>query len=408
MGPAQFADRSFGRQLHFYVQPFPYQNRVDIGADATLSHILAQLVLQSYTMRVLLVPQLLYCVGTWIVLYRIIGNDLPPRHSSNQTLENLLFILQNEPSFERVAKIWILNRIVNKQVEQKLIDVLNTYKRPFIRIPFDLKEYRHISYYIPPQFPSDQFFHSKDFRQLSSLEKLRFIDTIYHKKNLYIMNANGARNFALRHGKLQTKAQWIMPFDSNCFLSQYSFNEIQIVLHASNPRTQYFIVPMIRLMNNEEVFHLNKSRKLEEPQIIFRYDSSIEFLDTIRYGRRSKEELLSYLGVRKFYWKYSSWEPQERKPLVTSKNSTEYLFQNVSFVLRLYSGVSPSQEQSVYTRACRRYQGILQFLDNIDLQVRGNHLLPVPVTDSDPCAFWSDQQLANIVKIARKGVYIES
>jgi len=41
------------------------------------------------------------------------------------------------------------------------------------------------------------------------------------------MNNNGARNFALRHEKQQTQEHWFMIFDSNCFLSQQTFDEIQ-------------------------------------------------------------------------------------------------------------------------------------------------------------------------------------
>lgn len=34
------------------------------------------------------------------IIVRIIGNDLPPRHSPNQTIDNLRFILEHEPDLE--------------------------------------------------------------------------------------------------------------------------------------------------------------------------------------------------------------------------------------------------------------------------------------------------------------------
>lgn len=171
-----------------------------------------------------------------IILYRILGNDLPPRHSFNQTFINLLFILQNERSFINVSKIWILNRIVDNYMEQTLINLLNQYKQIYFRIPFNSNEYRQISYY----FPLDDYFKSKEFHQLSSLEKLRLIDTLYHEKNLYVMNNNGARNFALKHGKQQTRTEWLMIFDSNCFLSQKGFDEIQQSLLINGSRYTIF------------------------------------------------------------------------------------------------------------------------------------------------------------------------
>src|SRR5690554_3566160 len=47
-----------------------------------------------------------------LVLYRIVGNDLYPRHAKGQSRENLRFVLENEPDFDACEKIWILNRIV--------------------------------------------------------------------------------------------------------------------------------------------------------------------------------------------------------------------------------------------------------------------------------------------------------
>lgn len=35
-----------------------------------------------------------------IGIYRIIGNDLPPRHKQGQTLANIRFILENEQNFD--------------------------------------------------------------------------------------------------------------------------------------------------------------------------------------------------------------------------------------------------------------------------------------------------------------------
>ena len=45
------------------------------------------------------------------VLYRIIGNDLYPRHKKGQTIENLQFILENEPELESCEKRWQESRI---------------------------------------------------------------------------------------------------------------------------------------------------------------------------------------------------------------------------------------------------------------------------------------------------------
>ena len=338
-----------------------------------------------------------------IIFYRILGNDLPPRHSSNQTLTNLLFILQNEPSFINVTKIWILNRIVNEQVERVLIALLNQYNRLYIRIPFDWDEYRQIPYYFPLHYPSDEYFDSLQFYRLSSIDKIRLIDILYSEKNLYVMNNNGARNFALRHGKHQTRAQWLMIFDGNCYLSQDGFDEIRHALLINGSHKQYFLVSMGRLTDNNNIFHTRTINMTAEPQIIFRRDSTVEFLETMRYGLGPKEELLVHLGAMKGFWRRFEWEPDGRKALVTFGDKTNQLFERAGFVFRLYSGYHPDYELLNYLRACSRSYGIHSFLDNLDFQIRREKLLPTMANITlHKCMPWSVEELKKIVRTARQ------
>ncbi|CAF1494198.1 unnamed protein product [Adineta ricciae] len=303
---------------------------------------------------------------SWIILYRILGNDLPPRHSHNQTLTNLLFILQNEPTFIHIQKIWILNRIVHHDQEKKLIDVLNKYNQFYIRIPFYWHEYRQIPYYFSPRMNinSTDLFHGVNLLY----EKIRIISGLYHKKNLYVMNNNAARNFALRHGKYQTKSQWLMVFDGNCFLSQRGFDQIFQSLRVNGSYVKYFIVPMSRLIENKKIFRKGANLANEEPQIIFRRDSTVEYLETLRYGHRPKEELLVYLGAYKFHSSFS----QQRKPLLTNITN----FQYTGFVFRLYSGFNPNNERFILDRTCTRLQGIMFFLEKLDKRINHHPILP--------------------------------
>src|SRR5688500_10077047 len=70
------------------------------------------------------------------VLYRILGNDLAPRHQQKQTLRNLEFILAHEPSLERCEKRWILNRIHDEASEKELIRLIEVAGHSYLRIPF--------------------------------------------------------------------------------------------------------------------------------------------------------------------------------------------------------------------------------------------------------------------------------
>ena len=49
------------------------------------------------------------------LIIRILGNDLEGLHGSNQTLTNLKFTLENEPNFNNVDKVYLLNRIYDKK-----------------------------------------------------------------------------------------------------------------------------------------------------------------------------------------------------------------------------------------------------------------------------------------------------
>lgn len=59
------------------------------------------------------------------VFYRILGNDLPPRHRPDQTILNVKFILQNEPDYPNMEKRWVLNRIINSTARAELMALLD-------------------------------------------------------------------------------------------------------------------------------------------------------------------------------------------------------------------------------------------------------------------------------------------
>src|SRR5690606_6324998 len=63
------------------------------------------------------------------VLYRIIGNDLYPRHKKGQSRENLQFILENEPQLDGCEKRWVVNRIIDKDEERAIIELLKKHNQ---------------------------------------------------------------------------------------------------------------------------------------------------------------------------------------------------------------------------------------------------------------------------------------
>jgi hypothetical protein len=94
-----------------------------------------------------------------LVLYRILGNDLPPRHSPHQTLNNIRFMLSHESKFPprvlypryptaerplRVEKYYVLNRVSSQEHTDAIVRVLTEFGVAgdhILKIPFDWEDF---------------------------------------------------------------------------------------------------------------------------------------------------------------------------------------------------------------------------------------------------------------------------
>ncbi|KAM0755479.1 hypothetical protein T439DRAFT_375834 [Meredithblackwellia eburnea MCA 4105] len=476
-----------------------------------------------------------------LVLYRILGNDLPPRHSPGQTLRNLRFLLQHESDFSslphvgphpvhhshaygsgskshldahqssrglRVDKYFVLNRIADPEMVHSIVDLLTRYSVPRSRIlviPFEWEEYetrdfrwdggvdKLLGWGVGPQDEEMKKRHvplgaslwdaaseptvvgakvqrraaaevvdqamvgAKD--DLGSLEeevdprvvarerrrksemlgRLRALDFTYHEKNLYAMNNNGGRNFALAHGRSLPHARWILPLDGNSFFTPFAMHSITRTLSIAGEgekASRYVIIPMHRLLSNEAVLSNNTITLVprhephdgtsspaddatkfyspkdapetpEEPQIGFRYDSTETYQEAMRYGRRSKLELLWRLGAipyaRALDRRTLPWEQSDRDHVTADSwgsipgvegtdNTLPYhqphgdvlyspvanpprgalAFAKAGWVYRLCSG-NPLQEEhnqeAIALRSVNRIKGIVAFLERLDEHV---------------------------------------
>ncbi|ORY03606.1 hypothetical protein K493DRAFT_206758 [Basidiobolus meristosporus CBS 931.73] len=305
-----------------------------------------------------------------ILLYRILGNDLPPRHKPGQTLHNVQFILQHESAFPDTEKWWIINRIVDPDQEQAIIELLDRYHQKYVRIPFVEEEYQSHDFRYE-EFPVKDFFRSREFSALGNMGKLRIIDFSYHNKNLYVMNNNGGRNFALEHGR-RMGPKWIFPLDGNCFFTQQAFNEIRRNLDMYGDSYKYFVIPMVRALNNTEII-LNPEERpdaSQEPQLIFRADAKETFNAQMRYGRRPKLELLWRLGAYKLRDTSHDIVPWEIRERPDSPEKGEFI--TAGWVYRLFSGQRNQEtntKEATRMRAYNRLLAVQQFIDSIDERI---------------------------------------
>ncbi|GAB4530116.1 MAG: hypothetical protein Tsb0014_12550 [Pleurocapsa sp.] len=301
------------------------------------------------------------------VFYRILGNDLPPRHKKGQTLSNIKFILEHEPKLANCEKRWIINRIVDSEQEKAVINLLEQYQQTYLRIPFVESEYAAIEFNFD-DFPESNYFQSKSYQKLHDFAQALAIDHTYHYKNLYVMHNNGGRNAALQDGR--TVAKWVLPWDGNCFLTEKAWQQIVDGIQR-NPETQYFIVPMARILNNQDLLNPDfEPDAAEEPQIIFRNDAPGEFNGNMRYGRLPKIEMLWRLQVPGVWDKWKKSYPWEKEDFNACLENSKFDF--AGWVARLSSGMH-QQERDATKRGWSRFAGIHSVLDSLDLRIAQRH-----------------------------------
>ena len=298
-------------------------------------------------------------------LYRIVGNDLPPRHRKGQARENLRFVLEHEPEFPGCAKIWVLNRIIDKAEKRGIEALLKKHGREYRDIPFDRNEYLKIGLN-ERDLPSKGFV--RRYVQKGNDEWLRLTVESHRlkNKNLYLMNNNGARNLALKLGR--EKAKWIMPWDGNCFLTLNAWNEISQAVREY-PWNKYFVIPMARTGSNDDLLGpAYRPSAQEEPQIIFRRDAAESFDETYAYGTMPKVELLWRLrvpGPWDLWPRALPWQKKRKR-----KYSPEaFQFSRCGWVARLNSG-NDAAEGSISDRGLDRVRGIVEFIKGVDASMR--------------------------------------
>lgn len=273
------------------------------------------------------------------VMYRAVGNDLPPRHSTGQAFENVRFMLQHEETFHNLDIRWYLNRIIDQNQLLKIARLLVEYKQQFVIDFFDFQHFDTVDVNLYGYKPVDvlraNFFYRND--SLANHARREIKDDIFKQFNHYIIHNNQARNKMLALG-IQTGAKYILPWDGNCFLTKNAWDnitstinflddEVSINVSRNNYNktfhkftasdltrkrytNRYYYVPMVRITDNDQLRNASYFPDTidEEPQIIFRNDATQRFNESLAYGCRPKVELLWRLRVPGW------WNKQHKHP----------------------------------------------------------------------------------------------
>ncbi len=316
------------------------------------------------------------------VLYRIVGNDLAPRHAKGQSRANVAFILENEPPLRDCEKRWVLNRISDPDEEARIVKLLEAHGQPYLRIPFEAEAYRRILWDASGARFTDLPF-SKELKARDKDEQHRFAAHVRRLRNLYAMNNNGARNAAIADGR--ARAKWVLPFDGNCFFTAAAFDELRDAVRA-DPIRPYLIVPMARVTDNAALLDPDLAPLADqEPQVGFRCDATERFDERLPYGRRPKVELLWRLGVPGDwdYFRFDDWD-FPRPPLAAERGG----FTLAGWVARLESGRSDLEagSRSFVNRGLERNRAVIAGLDRLDTTVVAGLMSPDALAYYDQAA----------------------
>lgn len=283
-------------------------------------------------------------------IIRILGNQISSRHDNY--LHGLDFIINNEPKFNNTEKYWILNRIVDSDFQQKIINLLDKYHQKYKIIKWVKDDYLKLE----QKYNFEKCNHKKTdiiHRTLFSLN--------YYFKNKYTMNNNGSRNFALKLGK--TIAEWTFVLDGFCMFNQsFWTNTTQLI----KENTKILVIDMIRLNKNSDIqYDFNKFRDAEkhEPQIAFHFTTNFLFNEDFVYGRQPKVELLRYIKIS---GKWDNWKlfPIESN-LYYNRDPIDIEFQKTGLIFRI--NTSNNEDKLTQTsRSESRSRGIFKFLLSLD------------------------------------------
>eukprot|EP00897_Mesotaenium_endlicherianum_P005570 jgi/Mesen1/5040/ME000025S04439 len=207
------------------------------------------------------------------VLYRLVGNDMPPLQSPGQLYWNLKYTLENEPNLENCQKRWIVNNIVNMTARGLIVDLIlkHGYKLDDILI-------RRL-----------------DYDRLQSKSYPEGWETL-------LTEQNEGRNAAIEDG-IMYGARWILAFDGNQFITKSAWQGINNVASWSEKQGfKYFKVPMYRLhyLQNAswltgDATHetcLQYAPLLGESQLAFRNDAPNRYQQGVQYGNANKWQFL--------------------------------------------------------------------------------------------------------------------
>ncbi len=291
--------------------------------------------------RGVLVVLLRYVIGQKrdICLYRILGNDLPPRHENGQTKANMQFMLREEPRCLGAKKKWVINHVVDSNEEAEILAILRSAGESYIHLPIDLSTVAELVSSIG------------DYISVYDLDKPEV-----RKLLSYVTNLNQARNMCIDDG-ISQGANWVLPLDGSCVFDTLGW--WLFLIGASLDRFRdVLMIPMCRIRSNKEYSRFSRNTRVHsEPQVaVFGSESSSRFDDSALYARDSKVELI-------------------RRVLRAKPSKVNVSAFYAGYVIRLSSGDTTVHEDGAVMQKVRE-ESVVNFINSIIRRVKEDQKEP--------------------------------
>ena len=299
-------------------------------------------------------------MGRKFVIYRIIGNSLPPRHGPDEIYDNLQFTIENEPDLPGCDKRWVLNRLVDPDVEAKCIKLIRASGQKYHAIPFDEAAYKS-TFLDASGMPKSLNPFAQDSSKADGGLLAKSKEWLLRHKSLAAIKLNYARNRAIELGRKD--ALWTLPLDGWCYFTPGAWEGFTENV-ARNKDALYGVLPLERVKDNAQLKTMATAvEALDEPQIAFRRDAPDRFDERLRYGNFNKSELLVRLGVPGPWWE---WKPAYWDMMPPPEAVAPGRFFVGGWVFRLASGAGDKVEAHGGTRFIARIEGVQRFTQQLD------------------------------------------
>ena len=181
-------------------------------------------------------------------VWRIIGNEMPPRDLPGSRIHTLKHILDREARLIGTERLWFLNRILDDDYRRQVVGLLDDYLQPYFSVPFD-----------------------------------RTLEPTVDNMGGPGINLNAARNLAISLG--HAVSPWCVVLDGDCFFETEKDWEA-VLTEMRSGAFKYLSIPSQRMGGSA----------LGESMLAFHYTSDLRFNEALRFGDREKLDLLFRLG----------------------------------------------------------------------------------------------------------------